>query len=194
MSARIVHLLEADLVFAAKLLDVEVAAIKSVDAVESNGNGFLADGLPKILFERHWFYNLTDGKWKSNPDFCSPAPGGYAKGETAEVRGQREWLRFNRASSLDWNAAVQSASWGRYQIMGFNYRLCGFTSLREFYDAMMLNEAEQLKAFIGFIRSKKLDRALREKRWAAFARLYNGPSFRKNSYDTRLAEAYKKFA
>lgn len=44
---------------AAANLDVEVAAIKAVVQIEAAGRGFLADGRPKILFERHWFWKLT---------------------------------------------------------------------------------------------------------------------------------------
>jgi len=39
----------------AKSLNVEVASIKAVAEVESSGDGFLADGKPKILFEPHIF-------------------------------------------------------------------------------------------------------------------------------------------
>ena len=40
----------------AKALNVEVAVIKAVAEVESRGDGFLADGKPKILFKPHIFW------------------------------------------------------------------------------------------------------------------------------------------
>src|SRR5690554_4118721 len=44
---------EDDIIRAAQALGVEPAAIKAVNEVESRGRGFLPDGRPVILFERH---------------------------------------------------------------------------------------------------------------------------------------------
>ena len=35
--------------------------------------------------------------------------------------------------------------------------------------------------------------ALRKKDWAAFARKYNGPSYAKRGYHTRMAKEYAKY-
>ncbi|MFA7308428.1 MAG: N-acetylmuramidase domain-containing protein [Hyphomicrobium sp.] len=35
---------------------------------------------------------------------------------------------------------------------------------------------------------------MRNRQWAAFARRYNGPGYRKNRYDTLLANAYRRMA
>src|SRR5260370_5919444 len=51
-----VHLSDADLIAAAETLNVPVAAIRAVNEIESRGQGFLPDGRPVILFERHVFY------------------------------------------------------------------------------------------------------------------------------------------
>jgi len=47
---------ESQYVKCADLLNVEPAVIKAVAEVESNGEGFLKDGKPKILFEPHIFW------------------------------------------------------------------------------------------------------------------------------------------
>ena len=48
---------------------------------------------------------------------------------------------------------------------------------------------------LAFIRANHaLHTALRELRWATFARLYNGPDYRANLYDARLARAYARYA
>jgi len=44
---------EKDLVNFANEYYIELAAVKAVNALESSGKGFLADGRPKILFEGH---------------------------------------------------------------------------------------------------------------------------------------------
>lgn len=55
-------LTENDYEQAAEALGCEVAVIKAVAEVESNGSGFNANGTPKTLFEGHWFHKLTKGR------------------------------------------------------------------------------------------------------------------------------------
>lgn len=173
---------------AAKTLGVDVATIRAVAEVESNGSGFLPDGRPRILFERHIFRRLTAGKWDSAfPNLSNAAPGGY-------LGGEEEYDRLYRALQLDGEAATQSASWGATQIMGFNWRDCGEKSLWGFIHGMYHDMDAQLGLFVEFIKSKALGEKLRQKDWAGFARIYNGPDFRKNGYDTKLANAYKRHA
>ncbi|WP_428463505.1 N-acetylmuramidase domain-containing protein [Photobacterium kagoshimensis] len=47
---------------------------------------------------------------------------------------------------------------------------------------------------MAFIVSCGLKKHLTEKNWAQFAKGYNGSEYKKNKYDTKLAEAYKKHA
>jgi hypothetical protein len=44
-------------------LAVKAPEIWSVLAVETSGCGFLADRRPQILFERHYFHDLTGGRF-----------------------------------------------------------------------------------------------------------------------------------
>jgi len=181
---------ENDYKQAAELLKCEIAAIKAVAQVESAGGGFLADGRPKILFERHVFHEFTGGAFAAkHPDISQPSPGGYG-----ERSGEHQWDRFNEAFALDPAAAIKACSWGKFQAMGFNFELCGFASLEDFHAAMLKSESEHLKAFCNFITNRKLVGALRNQKWATFAEGYNGKGFRKNKYDTKLAAAYKKFS
>ncbi|AZB23580.1 N-acetylmuramidase family protein [Chryseobacterium bernardetii] len=178
-------LTEQDYIDAAKELGCEVAAIKAVSEVEAPKGGFQADGRPTILFERHKFHEFTKGKYsKEFPDISNPRPGGYTNDEHA---------RLDKAAKLDRNAALKSASWGKFQIMGFNHNLVGFPVLQDFINAMYKSEGEQLKAFVKFIKANKLDDELRDKRWADFARIYNGRNYHINAYDKKMAAAYKKY-
>lgn len=177
---------EKDFQDAARRLNCEVAAIKAVAEVESKGDGFLPTGEPKILFERHIFSKRTNGLFdKTNPGISNPVAGGY--GTSAS-----QHKRLQEAVILNRNAALMSASWGRFQVMGFNYALAGFNSLQEFVTAMYKGEREHLFAFVNYIINTSLDDELREKRWSDFARKYNGPDYKKNNYDVKMAEAYKK--
>lgn len=175
---------EADFVRAALALGCDVAAIKAVCAVEAPGGGFLADGRPRILFERHIFSRRTGGRYDANyPDISNRQRGGY-------LGGAAEHDRLARASALSREDALQSASWGRFQLMGFNYLACGFDRLQAFINAMYRSEGDQLDAFVEFIASEGLADELRDRRWADFARRYNGPDYAANRYDTKMAAAY----
>ena len=46
---------------------------------------------------------------------------------------------------------------------------------------------------LAFITSANLACHLRDHSWARFAGGYNGPGFRKNGYDTKLATAFAKW-
>lgn len=174
----------------AEKLGVEVAALKAVAHVESNGIGFLLSGQPKILFERHVFYKLTKGRFAlSHPDLCNRQPGGYGRS------GLAQHVRLARAAQLDSKAAYESASWGAFQIMGYHWALCGYPSLDEFLQDAYSDEAGHLRMLVGFLNANTLlVRALRAKDWRAFARRYNGPAYTKNQYDTKLAAAYAHFS
>ena len=101
---------------AARDIGCRVAAVRAVIDVESRG-GFLADKRPKILFERHYFSRLTKRRYdRSHPAISQPDPGGY-KG------GRKEYDRLAQAIDLDRDAALRSASWGAFQIMGGSQHL-----------------------------------------------------------------------
>lgn len=173
---------------AADRLGVTPAHVRAVDDVESRGNGFLTDGRPKILFEAHVFSRRTGGRYdESHPGISSPTwDRSLYKGGAAEHN------RLAKAAALDRDAAIQSASWGRYQIMGMNWEACDYDSLDAFYDAMHRSETDHLRAFTEFVISEGLDAALRVEDWTAFARGYNGPGYRKNRYDEKMRRAYER--
>jgi hypothetical protein len=174
---------EAAITRAAADLGCDVAAVKAVIDVESRG-GFLDDKRPKILFERHYFWRLTNGKHsRVSPDICSSDAGGY-KG------GKREYDRLETALRLDREAALKSASWGAFQIMGANHKAAGYADVESFCKAMCESEDKQLEAFVSFVKTNRLDDELRRLDWAGFARGYNGPAYKKNRYDEKLAAAY----
>jgi len=179
---------DADFEDAAKKLGCTVAAVRAVAQVESAGGGFLDDGRPKILFERHIFHQRTAGRFSAMHSNVSwPQRGGY-------LGGAREYDRLKEAIALDRKAALESASWGKFQVMGFNCTLCGHPDVESFTAAMVLGEAAQLSAFVAFIRKSKLDDELVRRDWAGFARGYNGPSYAEKRYDRKLADAYALFA
>ena len=173
---------------AARDLGCSVAALQAVSQVESAGGGFLADGRPKLLFERHIFHARTGGVHGArHPSVSQAQRGGY-------LGGTREYRRLALAIGLDRQAALESASWGKFQLMGFNHKACGHATVQRFVAAMVSGEPAQLAAFVAFIRTSKLDDELRRRDWTGFARGYNGPAFAANQYDRKMAQAYAEFA
>ena len=180
----------------AKNLGVEVAAIKAVKTVESAGSGFLPSGQVKSLFEGHVFWRelvarkLVPEKIlnKSNQDIL------YRAWTTKYYKsGVVEYNRLVRAMDIHKEAALASASYGLFQIMGNNYKLCGCTSPEDLYNKMWHSETKQLELFGEFIKNSGMVKYLKTKDWAGFAKRYNGPSYKQNKYDIRLLQAYSKY-
>jgi LysM repeat protein len=180
----------ADWQRAAQSLGVDVASIKAVADVEAAGSGFLSNGQPKILFEAHQFSRLTGGRYNgSHPDISSSH-----WNRSLYKGGAAEHGRLNKAAALNETAALKSASWGKFQIMGFNYKAAGYSNVQTFVKDMRTSEGKQLDAFVNFIKSNpSMHRALKNHDWATFARLYNGSGYAQNHYDTKIAQAYIKF-
>ena len=170
---------------AADSLDCDVPAIKAVAEVESRGAGFLPDGRLKILFEAHIFSARTKGKY----DTVHPNISSKTWNRALYKGGEAEHDRLYEAQQLDPVAAWCSASWGKFQIMGFNYAPCGFKSARDMIDYMHVSEGNQLDCFVAFIKSNpKMHKALQDHDWDVFKTLYNGPGA--NGYAQKIKNAY----
>ncbi|MGE8327279.1 N-acetylmuramidase domain-containing protein [Pseudomonas urmiensis] len=193
------------LVVGAARLGVELAVIYAVNEVESAGSGFLVNGKPKILFERHVMHKRlalprTEGDDQAAllrhadqlasqfPALVNIKPGGY-------IGGVAEHQRLAQARMIDPVCANESASWGAFQIMGYHAPRLGYASVDEFVQLMCLDENQQFEAFIRFIEAdSNLLKALKGKKWAAFAKGYNGPAYARNLYDVKLERAYEQHA
>jgi hypothetical protein len=181
-----------DHVAAAKRLGVEVAVVKAVTAVEARGSGFIKNtDMPAILFEGHWFHRFTRGVHAARHPHLS-----YASWTKQFYKGGRgEYDRLVEAISISDGpeSALKSASWGLFQIMGFNHELAGYADVRAFVNAMATSEGAQLDAFVSFVLAQPaMADHLREKRWAEFARRYNGPGYQQNQYDVKLASEFTR--
>lgn len=187
-------LVQADYQKAADALGAAVAAVIAVTKVESRGDGFLDNGVPVLLFERHVMYQKVFDKFgphqarelaEQYPDLCNKTPGGYGKYSEQPDRMARA------AAKIDRDCALESASWGLFQIMGYHWQRLGYKSLQEFVNAMYYSEADQLDAFVRFVKANPAAwNALKALDWAGFALAYNGPSYRKNQYDKKMAAAF----
>ncbi|UEP28268.1 N-acetylmuramidase domain-containing protein [Burkholderia sp. B21-007] len=189
------HLTDADLQRAADRLQADLAAVRAVNEVESHGAGFLPDGRPVILYERHVMYRQlaaagldADALAAKYPALVNQKRGGYA-GDAAE------YARLASASQISAACALEATSWGAFQIMGYHWKALGYPDVFAFVDAMKVSEAEHLEAFVRFILADKtLLAALRGKKWVKFAELYNGRAYAENLYDVKLERAFDRYS
>jgi hypothetical protein len=173
-------------------LKVFVPEVWTVLAVETSGCGYLPDRRPQILYERHIFHRLTQGKFDDG-DISDPSPGGY--GATGPHQYDRLHAAIDKDPSADVRtAALQSASWGIGQIMGENFSQAGFANVEDMVVAMSQSEDQQLAAMAGFLVSNKLQASLQAHDWSTFARGYNGPNYAINRYDIQLNAEYQKYS
>lgn len=179
---------------AASTLCVDRASVLAINEVESRGRGYFRSGDPAILFERHIMYRRLKRKridpeyWHQRwPDIVNPRPGGY-------VGGQQEHTRLDDAKDIDIASAIESASWGAFQIMGMHWQRLDYASAEDFEQRMRSgDEADHFDAFVRFIQADDaILEALRQRDWAAFARRYNGPNYAENKYHIKLAVAYQR--
>lgn len=193
-------LTEKDFLEASKVSNLDVALIKTICEVESVGDGFVS-GLPRILFEGHIFWSQLQ---KHGVD-----PNKHVLGNENILYeswtkkyyygGAREWDRFTKASNIHKEAAMMSASYGLFQIMGFNYKLAGYDSVEEFFNGMFESEARHLAAFLSYIqnrtfRGEVLIEYLRRHDWDSFAYAYNGPRHEENQYVQKMKSAFNKYS
>jgi peptidoglycan hydrolase-like protein with peptidoglycan-binding domain len=179
------HPLRADgLTAAAAHAGVDPAVLWSVVTVETSGCGFLPDRRPGILFERHIFSTRTGRRFDTAHPGISGSPGGYGPA------GAHQYERLEKAIACDRRAALESASWGLGQVMGFNAGPAGYRDAEDMVSQMMRGENEQILAMASFMRANGMHTALQRRDWTGFARRYNGPGFATNRYDEKLAAAH----
>lgn len=174
---------------ALQALEVDGPSLWALLTVETRGFGYMPDRRPKILFERHIFHRRTQGRFDAaQPDLSSAQAGGYQG-------GTKEYARLQRAMLLDARAALESASWGLGQIMGFNATLVGYPAATAMVAAFCTSEDLQLDAVVRFIvGNPALLGAFRRQDWAKVAFYYNGKAYADHGYHLKLARCHDLFA
>jgi len=183
---------------AAAFVGVDTAMIKAIVEVESAGKGFVEHGIPVILFEAHKFRRHTGKRFdRSHSHLSKSYPASrknYARGRTKLIRGRKEWARLEEAYTLSPEAACKSASYGFPQILGSNYRACGFKSAVHMKEEMSKGLSQQLTAFVKFLKADpRLVRAMKKKDFARIARIYNGRDYAKYGYHNKIRKAYARY-
>lgn len=160
--------------------------------VEAAGAGFDGQGRPKMLFEPHIFYRelshdptlraravtvgLAYQKWGTKP---------YPK---------ESYSRLVAAITLAGeDAALRSCSWGATQILGSNCEDAGYKTPQAMVLSFMDDEENQLNATVTLLVAMQINDDVKAHRWATVARVWNGPGYSKNHYDTKMATAFTRW-
>jgi hypothetical protein len=197
-------------------LGIDVNVIKAVAHVETGGQGFI-DEKPVICFEPHIFWqqlikrkiNPEQFKYQEHPvqDLSGKVNGTkriinefyddilylhwgakpYPYGQSARYR------QLDKAATINRDAALASCSWGKFQIMGFNYKLCGCKTLQEFINDIYRSEDDHLELFEQYIKNCGLVGFLKRKNFDGFAEGYNGPLYKRNDYAVKMQKQYEWF-
>lgn len=175
----------------AKRLKVEWEALAAVAEIESGGRP-LWEGLCPIRIEGHYFdARLTGAKLKDarNKGLASPTQGKVKNSNSMVAR----YAMLDKMIAIDEAAALESCSWGLGQVMGANWKDLGYASVNALVDETKSSVSGQVRVMGLFIETNGLVTALKNRNWASFAKRYNGPSYKKYSYDTKMAAAYGRW-
>lgn len=212
-----------DIELAAQELKCDASLIYAIARQESGHSSFIKIGdciVPAILYERHWFRKLTKPT-KSTPspyeekyrDICGPA---YHK-TTRQKAGEKtvlidvmtgdiaqpddiygppalpQYKRLVKAYRLNKSAALKSCSWGKFQIMGFNYKIAGYSDVFAFVNGMCSGEPAHIKAFLKLAKnSAVLLEGLRTKNYEKIAEGHNGKDWK--NINKEYASNIEKFS
>jgi N-acetylmuramidase/Putative peptidoglycan binding domain len=171
------------------------SALLAVVECETSGKPFEQDNhTPALLFERHKFYSemtthqpsklkaaikagLAIPKWNRKTQYKDQ---GTSAGRLAVIA---------KARAIDEEVANRAASWGLGQTMGFNAERLHYENATSMVAELSKGIAEQIEAMVREIKSSKLDKHLKAKDFASFARGYNGAGYKQNNYDVRMRNA-----
>ena len=173
-------------------LQVDICVLEAIKYQESKGSGFYKwrgkhNGRATKLFERHIFYRQLVKHGVDPAQLIAERP------ELKDIIGLSQYQkygkdktqqdRFDLACTVHLDAAIESPSWGEFQVLGKWWKMCGFKSAEDFRNNMATPEG-QLHAFIGYLRGcNGMIEAIRAKDWHQMKILYNGPKFQDRNGD-----------
>ena len=186
----------AEITKIAHKMGLEPATLLAVAEVESGGKtSAIVNNRhePLIRFEGHYFHRLLKGGQRTRAVNAGLAHS--SAGRIKNPRGQvRRWALLKKAIRINRIAALSSVSWGIGQVMGSHWQWLGYGSADALVQEARDGIAGQVRLMARFIQKSGLVSKLKSSSWAAFARTYNGPAYRKNRYDQKLAAAYARYA
>lgn len=168
----------------AEALDIEPAALEALRRVET---GAAVGGEDRIRFEPHVFL-------RKRPDLVEQIP--YtrsSRGAWSTTKSETCRAAFDRAFALAPKDAVESTSWGLWQVMGWAL----LKTWSDPTEAVCQFYAEPISASYAVLASwiktnKRFLTAIRAKDWESVARRYNGDGNNVQNYARKMREAYEQ--
>lgn len=179
-----------DIVHFAARLGGTTKQVKAVAKVEGGGSAYNRQGQPLALFERHYVWRRLK---VIIPFLSNPSAGGYTI--DADNDGLNDsWEKIADMAMRNPIVAFESASFGRFQIMGAWATKLGYANAIEFAYSMVNSERAHYEAFVRYIEvfggKKKFQAISTDFRTnTPFAEFYNGKG--QKGYDRRTADAMK---
>lgn len=169
------------------------AVLLAIAIVETNAVAGTLVGArlePLIRFEGHYFDRLlpADGRRIARAAGLSDPRAGAVRNPAGQAA---RWALLNRAASIGRAAAYRSTSWGLCQVMGDHFARLGFASPEDLAGEARRSPEGQFEVAARFLGIGRLGAMLANGDHAGFARRYNGPRYRQNSYDTKIAAAMR---
>lgn len=188
-----------DILATAKMLgDTTTKRVIAVSKVETGGSGFTANGYTKILWERHYFYKFVNKVIyfdnKKDQYVAYPDDGGYTL-DANDNDINDSWEKLTYAAGVNPDGAFQSMSVGKFQVMGKYYKELGYSHPIEMLWDASRNEASHYKMLANYIikvanlKNAFLKMDANAENCRAFAKGYNGSTYVKYDYHTKLAKA-----
>ncbi len=172
--------------------NIEPAALCAVVDTESAGvvsTRIQGVDMPLIRIEGHYFDKLVPAAKQPaarKAGLASPVVGGVKNPKSQEDR----YRMFSAMCDIDRDAAISSCSWGVGQVMGVHWKVLGFASAEAFRLSVCSGLGGQVEVMVRFIERNGLLDEIERQDWAGFARGYNGPGYKANAYDTKLAQVF----
>ena len=191
-----------------KELGIEVEIALAVICVESGGSGFSRDGKMIIRFENHVFntyygakseankkeydkhFSFNTKKTREDHKYREKASDDWKTCHTGQAS---EWEAFNIARKIAEKEAMYSISMGAPQVMGFNFKSIGYTSVKDMFDSFSKDIRYHILALFDFCTAKSQRvQYLLTRDFLSFAKEYNGLTA-PEQYEKKLEEYYNIF-
>lgn len=175
--------------------NIPVAHLLAIIEVESRGRVFhtiKGQQYPLILFEPHLMYRMTEGRVRDALVAERLASKVWNK-KLYPASQEARWGQVERAREIAGNIAYEPVSYGVGQVLGQHWRALDFDTMQSFLAMMFKGADGQIEIMLRYIERNDLEDELREGRWPAFFRGYNGPAWEKNGYGKLMDAALRKY-
>jgi len=163
--------------------------------IEARRGGFAANGRSISVPELHKFSQFTFRAYdKTHPDLSIEKwihPSKVKPGHPYRLDNEGRWDILARQAALDFDAAIRAASWGAFQIMGFNYRKLGFDAPMELVRYVYRGERAQLELAVRYLIVDGGFEPLLKNDYVSAAVVQNGPG-KPKEYAAEWREASEK--